>query len=306
MPNLFKAISSEIASNPAGSLFSMSFGLTEQTFGGAAKVQTAKFDADFQQGLAKGDNFFASSGDNGTFNNSKQKKDSGTYNFPTVGWPASSPYVTSVGGTHDPAYYASIAGGDTEAVWNESWGPIGTGGGVSAIYAKPSWQNAGPSGGRVVPDTSWNAAVNGGVDVWITSYPDYNCGNTTGCWTFYGGTSASSPQTAGLAALVNAARADAGKSPVGFVAPLLYGGIGANAADYKDIVPLHYGSAPKTFSGTDVGVAGTVQKSAGDLVDNQMWQVPVAGYPTTSGFDATTGWGTPQAPGWVAALTATP
>jgi subtilase family serine protease len=326
MPNLFKAISSQIDANPAGTLFSMSFGVTEQTFGGAAKTQTAKFDAVFKKGLAKGDNFFTSSGDNGTFNNSKKKKDTGTYNFPTVGWPASSPYVTSVGGTQlqygwtwnptsndaylpsgakNPAYWQSTAGGDTEAVWNESWAQIGTGGGVSAIYPKPSWQTAGPSGGRVVPDTSWNAAVNGGVDVYITAYPDYNCGNTTGCWTIYGGTSASSPQTAGLAALVNAARADAGKAPVGFLAPLLYSGIGASTADYKDIVPQHYGSAPKAFAGTDVGI-GTVLKSVGDLVDNQMWEVPVAGYPTTSGFDATTGWGTPKAPGFVASLTTLP
>jgi hypothetical protein len=30
----------------------------------------------------------------------------------------------------------------------------------------------------------------------------------------------------------------------------------------------------------------------------------VAGYPTTAGYDATTGWGTPEAPAFVAALAA--
>jgi subtilase family serine protease len=157
---------------------------------------------------------------------------------------------------------------------------------------------------RLVPDTAWNAAVNGGVDVYITAYPVFNCGNTTGCWTFFGGTSAATPQTAGLVALANAARSAAGKSPIGFLDPLLYGGVGA--ADYSDIVPQHYGSAPKTFAGADVGVSGPVTKSVGDLVDNQLWQAPAAGYATTGGYDATTGWGVPNGGAFVSALAAMP
>ena len=321
LPNLFKAISTEITALPAGTVFSMSFGVTEQTFGGAAASQTAKFDAVFQQGLAKGDNFFSSSGDNGSLGAAKQQGETATYDYPTVGWPASSPYVVSVGGTQlmygwtwaptsdDPSnagYFTSTPGGNTQAVWNESWAPIGTGGGASAIYPRPSWQagaDAGYGNHRIVPDTSWNAAVNGGVDVYITAFPEYNCGNSTGCWTFYGGTSAASPQTAALVALANAARSAAGKSPIGFLDPILYSGVGASSA-YTDIVPMHLGSAPATFAGSDVGVTGPVTKSVGDLVDNQMWDVSVAGYPTTAGYDATTGWGTPKAPAFVAALAA--
>jgi subtilase family serine protease len=328
LPNLFKAISSEIDATPAGTLFSMSFGITEQTFGGAAGSQTSKFDAVFQKGLAKHDNFFAASGDNGSTGTSKQHKDSGIYSYPTVGWPASSPYVVSVGGTQlqrgwrwnpssnvaftanrdfNPAYWQWTSGADSEAVWNESWGPIGTGGGASALYSRPSWQSnvAGSYGDhRIVPDTAWNAAVNGGVDVYITAYPQFNCGNSTGCWTIYGGTSAATPQTAALVALANTARSAAGKGPVGFLDPILYGGLGASA--YSDIVPQHYGTAPATFAGSEVGVSGSVNKSVGDLVDNQMWEVPVAGYPTSSGYDATTGWGTPRAPAFVAGLASSP
>jgi subtilase family serine protease len=154
-----------------------------------------------------------------------------------------------------------------------------------------------------VPDTAWNAAVNGGVDVYITAYPQFNCGNSTGCWTIYGGTSAATPQTAALTALANAARAHEtpSKGPIGFLDPILYqDGVGAN--DYSDIVPQHYGSAPASFAGSEVGVSGPVYKSVGDLQDNQLWGVPVAGYPTTSGYDATTGWGTPEAAQFVAAL----
>jgi len=145
--------------------------------------------------------------------------------------------------------------------------------------------------------------VNGGVDVYITAYPEYNCGNSTGCWTFYGGTSAASPQTAALVALANAARAAAGKAPLGFLDPILYSGLGASSA-YTDVIPMHFGSAPATFAGSNVGVTGPVVKSVGDLVDNQLWEVPVAGYSTTTGYDATTGWGVPNAGAFVAALLA--
>jgi len=328
-PNLFKAISGEIAATPPGTMFSMSLSATEQDFGGAAAQQTAKFDQVFRQGLAKNDNFFAATGDFGSTSFAKQHKDANLFTSPVVGYPSTSPYVVAVGGTQvqdgwtwdptsndaftssgdfNPAYWNAIPSGSSEAVWNESWAPIGTGGGASVIYFRPSWQTGvdpGYGNHRLVLDTSWNAAVNGGVDVYITAYPEFNCGNTSGCWTFFGGTSAATPQTAALVALANAARAGAGKQPLGFLDPLLYQ-TGIGASDYSGIVPQHYGSAPKTFAGSDVGVSGTVLKSAGDLQDNQLWEFPAAGYPTTAGYDATTGWGTPKAPAFVAGLAALP
>ena len=323
LPNLFKAISGEIAATPAGTVFSMSFSATEQTFGGAASAQTAKFDQVFQQGLAKHDNFFAATGDYGSQSFTKGDKNRNLSTYTAVGYPSTSPYVVAVGGTqlqygwtwdptsNDPStsdYWNWTAGGDTEAVWNESWAPIGTGGGASVIYPRPSWQQGvdpGYGDHRLVPDTAWNAAVNGGVDVYITAYPQYNCGNTTGCWTFFGGTSAATPQTAALVALVNAARSSEGKQPIGFLDPILYQD-GVGASDYRDIVPEHYGTAPKAFAGSEVGVSGPVSKSAGDLQDNQLWESTVPGYPTTAGYDATTGWGTPNAPAFVASLAAMP
>ncbi len=329
LPNMFKAISAQIQQDPPGTLFSMSFGVTEQTFEGAAASQTAKFDAVFQQGLAKDDNFFNATGDYGTYNAAKQKKDTTNYPYPTVGWPATSPYVVAVGGTqlqygwtwdpssdtaftasgdYNPDYWSSTTTGNTEEVWNESWAPIAGNGGASVIYPRPSWQSGvdiSLGNARLIPDTSWNAAVNGGVLVYISAYPGYNCpalpdGSTpSACWQDYGGTSAATPQTTALVALANAARSAQGNGPIGFLDPLLYGGIGS--ADYRDITPVHEGTAPATFAGSDVGV-GTVDKSVGDLVDNQLWEVSVAGYPTTTGWDATTGWGSPEAPAFVAAL----
>lgn len=316
LPNLFKAIGDQINSDPAGTVFSMSFGITEQTFGGAAAAQTAKFDAVFQTGIAKGDSFFASSGDDGTLGTLKQHKDTATASTPTVGWPASSPYVTAVGGTQlqdgwtwnptsdtpfdssgneNPAYFASTPGGLLNTVWNESWLPAASGGGPSALYPRPAWQNGVLStqgNHRLVPDVAWNAAVNGGVLVYITAYPDYN--NGAG-FHIYGGTSAASPQVAALTALANEARKDAGKQPVGNVDPLIY----ANPGWFNDVLPVTQGTA-----------------ESGKLVDNRDWDYngdglavtrdPVPGWPVASGYDMTTGLGTPDAPAYVAGLLAAP
>jgi subtilase family serine protease len=315
-PNLFKAIQWAIDKYPAGTVFSQSFGVTEQTFGGAASVQTARFDAVYKAAAAKGDTILASSGDSGSTDVMKQARESRTYPFPVDGWPASSPWVTAVGGTqlqygwtwnptsdvpftadgnYNPAYFAYTNGGDSEVVWNESWLPAATGGGPSAIYGLPSWQSsvAGIIGrdARGVPDLSWNAAVNGGVLVWITAFPQYQRAG----WHVYGGTSASSPQVAGLIALANEQQRVAGQPPLGHVAPLLYK-FGSGAA-FRDITPTTQGTA-----------------ASGVLDSNQMWDYngdglavtrdPVPGWPVRTGWDMTTGFGSPRAAAFIAAVRA--
>ncbi|MEA2634525.1 MAG: hypothetical protein QOH92_1292 [Chloroflexota bacterium] len=306
-PTLFNAIQSAINTYPAGTIFSQSFGVTEQTFGGAAQVQTAKFDAVYQSAIAKHDTVLASSGDNGSFGVAKPHRDGTSYSFPTDGWPASSPYLTSVGGTQlqygwtwhptttdtsSAGYFAWDPTGKSEAIWNESWLPAATGGGPSAIYTRPSYQNGVQSviGGnqRGVPDVSWNAAVNGGVLVYITAFPNYQRAG----WHVYGGTSASSPQVAGVAALVNTARAAAGKGPIGFLNPALYQ-LGSTATsgfsgggDFRDIVPQTYGVIT--------------------LADNTLAGPGIPGSPTLTGYDMTTGFGSPRVANLVAALTTLP
>ena len=66
LPAAMKAIDSAIDTYPAGTVFSMSFGTDESAFAGAAAQQFAKFDQTFKKGLAKGDTFLSSSGDNGS------------------------------------------------------------------------------------------------------------------------------------------------------------------------------------------------------------------------------------------------
>jgi subtilase family serine protease len=317
LPGLFKAISWATSHYPAGTVFSMSFGITEQTLNGAAGVQTSRFDAIFQQGIASGDSFFAGSGDNGTLGAAKQAKDTTNYGFATAGWPASSPYVTAVGGTqlqfgwtwnptsdvpfladwaYNSAYFATTPGSSANYVWNESWYPLATGGGPSAIYPRPSWQSgvlASAGNHRLVPDVAWNAAVNGGVLVYISAYPAYN--GPAGLY-IYGGTSAATPQVAALTALANERRAAGSKGPIGNVNPAIYA---SNGAWFNDVLPVVQGTA-----------------ASGQLVNNQEWDFidpgqavtpdPVAGWPVLSGYDMTTGWGVPSAAAYVAGIAAAP
>jgi subtilase family serine protease len=309
-PNLFKAMSDLVDAYPGGTVFSMSFGVTEQTFGGAANQQTSRFDAVFQKGIAKGDTFFASSGDSGSLGVAKQHRDSATYDYATDGWPASSPYVTAVGGTQlqygwtwnpqsdiaftadgnfSTDYFNWNPGGNLNVVWNESWLPAATGGGPSAIYSRPSWQSGvlpGAGNHRLVPDLAWNAAVNGGVLVYTSFFPNVN---RVG-WHIYGGTSAASPQVAALTALA-VQRAGHG---LGNINPRIYA---SGGSWFTDVMPVHQGAA------------GVI---SGDLNTNQMFDYngdgipvswdPVPGWPVLSGYDMTTGFGTPNAAAYVAGL----
>src|SRR5207302_4489321 len=76
-PNLFKAIQAAIDKYPSGTVFSQSFGVTEQAFGGNPQNAVKKFDQVYANAAAKGDTVLASSGDNGTSGTSKQHRDAG-------------------------------------------------------------------------------------------------------------------------------------------------------------------------------------------------------------------------------------
>ncbi len=142
---------------------------------GSAEFSTeAKYDTYFNKA---GVTFFASSGDNGA----------------GVSWPAVSPYVVGVGGT--TLQLDSSGTAISETGWS------GSGGGVSAYYTKPAFQNGfGTAVSRTVPDVSYDADPNTGFPVYITNY-----NGSTG-WITVGGTSAGAPQWAAQQALVNAVR----------------------------------------------------------------------------------------------------
>jgi subtilase family serine protease len=330
-PGLFKEISDQIDAQPEGTVFSMSFGITEETFGGATG-QAARFDEVFKKGLRKGDTFLASSGDDGSAGVGKQHRDSVYYGHEVAGWPASSPYVTAVGGTQlmrdwrwaptsdmpytadhkaNPGYFnwEDTPDQTVEPAWNESSLPAGTGGGTSILYPMPAWQA--PVGNRIasrdgqqgrgIPDLAWNAAVNGGVLVYTSFFPDSSPGDRVG-WHIYGGTSASSPQVAGVVALANEARKDAGKGPIGYLNPVLYSPQVGQAA-FTDVVPQTFGTTPPNPDWETSNV----------IDDNQLWDwnwgqdaTPsgIPGLPVRDGWDETTGYGTPKAATLVSDLVA--
>ncbi len=99
-------------------------------------------------------------------------------------YPASSRYVTAVGGTSLRS--SSTARGYTETAWGSSSGQNGgTGSGCSGYDAKPSWQADTGCSRRTIADVSAVADPDTGVAV----YDTYQSGG----WAVYGGTSASSP-----------------------------------------------------------------------------------------------------------------
>ncbi len=144
------------------------------SWGSAEFSSEASYDSHFNKA---GVSFFASSGDSGA----------------GVIWPSASPYVVAVGGT-------TLQVDSTGAVTSET-GWSGSGGGLSAYYARPSWQSTFTSATRrAVPDVSYDADPATGFPVYISNY-----NGTTG-WIQVGGTSAGAPQWAAQQALINAAR----------------------------------------------------------------------------------------------------
>ncbi|MBX7210303.1 MAG: S53 family peptidase [Verrucomicrobiaceae bacterium] len=170
------------------------------SWGGSEFSSEASYDSHFNK---TGVSFFASSGDNGA----------------GVMWPACVPYVVAVGGT--TLQLDSAGNIISETAWS------GSGGGVSAYEAKPSWQGSWQSTTkRTVPDVSYNADPYTGFPVYITNY-----NGSTG-WIMVGGTSAGAPQWAAQQALVNAART----TSLSNTASAAYSIAGSNyAADFRDI-----------------------------------------------------------------------
>ena len=178
-----------------------------------------------------------------------------------VNFPATSPFVLSVGGT-------MLTGPPpAEVVWwakpgdRSQRGGGSTGGGVSTIFSRPAWQtvnvqslNAGSKDGRVVPDV---AALAG--------QPYYDL-ILQGQDKRGGGTSAAAPLWAALLARISTGLPDPSRR--------------------RFLTPLLYGAAP---GGQAVGATVCTDITSGN---NRSPGVP-QGYVAGAGYDAVSGWGTP-------------
>jgi hypothetical protein len=106
-------------------------------------------------------------------------------------YPATSQYVTAVGGTS--LVKSSGARGWSEAVWGSASSSSGTGSGCSQYISKPAWQKDTGCSHRTEADVAAVADPNTGVAV----YETYGGSG----WAVYGGTSAASPLVAGILAI---------------------------------------------------------------------------------------------------------
>src|SRR5579884_2701247 len=152
-----------------GHVISQSWATTENTlFTPQGQTVFRGFESFYQLAALNHISIFASAGDSGSANVDVNNK---TYPFPTVGYPASSPWVTAVGGT---SLYADTNGNyQKETVWNDGVGSA-TGGGISQYFKEPVYQKFLPAqtqkllnGYRGLPDIAMNADPNTPIPVYL-------------------------------------------------------------------------------------------------------------------------------------------
>lgn len=274
------AVAYAVAHYP-GSIISQSFGTAEAGIH-ANNSQLLQAHRNYTAALANGITVLASAGDLGATNG---------LSVANAGYPASDPLVTAIGGTQGlpegnlvtlsgmctpsaPAASCAPVGYGAEQVWNEPFIDAAGGGAVSVLFGPPDYQTGLGFSGRAVPDVAYNAAVDGGVLVAYSALGPAAAG-------FYiiGGTSAGSPQWAGIFALANTARSSNSQAPLGFVNSALYAiaGSASYASDFNDIT-----------AGNNVLTGSTIGFNAG------------------TGYDLATGLGTPNVANLVMSLAALP
>lgn len=210
--------------------------VVSMSWGGMEFPDEVAFDSHFQQ---QGVTFLAASGDKGA----------------GASWPAVSPSVVSVGGT---TLHLDSEGNLTapETGWS------GSGGGFSAYFTRPAYQNGWHAGTtRAFPDVSLVADPGTGLAVYSSVSSDRQAG-----WFQMGGTSAGCPMWAAIVALANEQRVAAGKKPL----------TGSDAAIYN--------------------IAGSRNPLGVSLYGNFYFDVTRGnngGFGSTPRFDQVTGLGTP-------------
>jgi len=175
-----------------------------------------------------------------------------------VDFPASSPWVLAVGGTKLTANAGAIA---SETAWNDEGGTRAhgggaSGGGVSVFFPRPSWQAA-------VQAPQALAARQGRAIPDVAADASTSAGYElffSGSHQVNGGTAASASLWAGLLALLNQGL---GRN-VGYINPVLYSQLGPEGI-LRSVTP----------GGTNGGAG-------------------VNGYPCGPGWNACSGWGTPD------------
>ena len=189
-----------------GGVISQSFGATEQTFRSKSALRQLRGPYLLAARPAYKVTVLAATGDTGaagmTYNTRSYFK------TPAVGWPASDPLVTAVGGTQLDLTRAGTRR-QPDVAWDDS------GGGRAAVFARPSYQDGVASitgNERGIPDISMDASCASGMEIY-GSFPAHSSG-----WSMICGTSLATPLFAGIVALADQ---EAGH-PLGLINPALY------------------------------------------------------------------------------------
>jgi subtilase family serine protease len=187
-----------------GGVVSMSLGATEETFKSPAQLRSFRSAFELAAEPQYRVTMVAATGDDGasgaTYSNNSY------YARPVVGWPASDPLVTAVGGTQ-LHLAASGARRSPDIAW------FASGGGYSAVFSKPAYQGAAVAGGkRTIPDVSMDASCQSSVAIYA-SFP-----GVRQHWSGVCGTSLATPLFAGVVALSD----QVAGHPLGLINPALY------------------------------------------------------------------------------------
>ena len=211
-------IYTQMASDDSATIITTSWGICEaQTDGAAQAEQTI-----FQEMAAQGQTVVAAAGDDGS---SDCEDTSSPSSAAAVDDPASQPYVTGVGGLT-----VSNTNPLAETVWNDNCtqSDCGAGGGgVSALWSRPSWQvapgiNSATETMRLVPDLAVMGDPATGFIQYYTGAGSGFCHHScSGGWGAIGGTSIGAPLVSALIA-VAAQACDTPGGRLGFVNPSLY------------------------------------------------------------------------------------
>lgn len=290
-PEIMKA-ENYVIDHGLGDVISQSFGATEETFDRPQQILGLR--SAFLNAQAHDVTVLGASGDQGATDLLSDL--SCCYPYRVNSWPSSDPLVTSVGGTQ---LHLDLAGNRTapDNVWNDFdvFGPDpgAGGGGQSAVFARPSFQDHVRSvvgAARGTPDISMSAAVDGAV-VFYYSFCDYNRSDPgTGApplcgpqWHIVGGTSEASPLFAGIVAIAD----QAAGHRLGWLNPALYADPGQNAS--RGIVDITNGDNTYVFCSSACGTPSEVDTT-------------VPGFAAVGGYDMASGLGTIDAAKFVAAF----
>ena len=185
-----------------------------------------------------------------------------------VSYPASSPWVTGVGGTNVTLDAANQI--TAQQTWNDA--PVivaAGGGGTSAIFQRPAYQSGVVTGKlRVVPDVSMLADIAPGYEIYCSA-PDCVSRQHPQPWLQVGGTSAAAPLLAGGLAIVDQDLRAHARQDIGLANPLLY-------------TVAHLPSGSSIISDVTTG-----DNDLGQSVDGR----PFGCCTATPGFDAASGLG---------------